>query len=64
MDDTPVEATQKYIDGIVWPASKDEVIRVVAHNGAPDDIVQALRAADKPRFVSPSDIANVLWKEA
>ncbi len=64
MDDTPVEATQKYIDGIVWPASKEDVLTAVERNGAPDDIVAALRSADKERFVAPSEIANVLWKEA
>ncbi len=64
MDDTPVEATQKYIDGIVWPASKEEVITAVQQNGAPEDILQALRSVDKERFVSPSEIQNVLWKQA
>ncbi len=64
MDDTPVEATHKYIDGIVWPASKEEVITAVQQNGAPEDILQALRSVDKERFVSPSEIQNVLRKQA
>lgn len=64
MDETPLEVTQKYIDGIVWPASKDEVITAIEHNGAPDDVIQALRDVDKERFVAPSEIQNVLWKKA
>ncbi len=64
MDDTPVEATQKYFEGIVWPVSKEEVIDTAQQNGAPDDILQALRSSDKDRFVAPSEVHNVLWKEA
>lgn len=64
MDETPVEATQKYLDGIVWPASKQEVIGATEQNGAPEDIVQALRSADKERFVGPNDVHSVLWKVA
>ncbi len=64
MDETPVEATQKYFEGIIWPASKDEVLSAAQQNGAPDDVLQALRTADKDRFFAPSDVHNALWKAA
>jgi len=64
MDETPVEATQKYIHGVEWPASKEAVITALERTGASDDIVQALRSADKERFVGPNDVHNVLWKAA
>ncbi len=64
MDQTPVEATQKYFHGIVWPTSKQEVITTAERNGAPEDILQALRSVDKQRFVGPAEVHNVLWKAA
>lgn len=64
MNETPVDATRKYSHGIIWPADKDTVIQVFQRNGAPPDIVEAIRNADKPRWVAPSDITNTLWKVA
>ena len=64
MDEKPIEAMQKYVDGIHWPATKDEVVEAVERNGAPDDVLQALRASDKDRFAGPNEVHNVLWKQA
>jgi len=64
MQDTPVDATRKYARGLVWPADKATVIEVFERNGAPPDVVAAIRDADKPRWVAPSDVTNTLWKVA
>ncbi len=64
MEDTPIEATQKYVDGIQWPASKDDVVTAVERNGAPDDVLQALRDEDKERFTGPNEVHQALWKQA
>ncbi|HWC85251.1 MAG TPA: DUF2795 domain-containing protein [Solirubrobacteraceae bacterium] len=64
MDDAPVEVTQKHIDGIAWPASKEEVLEGLQQNGAPDDVLQAVRSADKDRFAGPNDLHAILWKAA
>jgi hypothetical protein len=64
MEEAPVEVTQKYIDGITWPASKEDVRDALQRNGAPDDVVQALRSANKDRFVGPNDLHATLWKAA
>ncbi len=64
MEDTPVEGTQKYIDGIEWPASKEEVLEIMQRNGAPDDVLAAVRDEDKDRFTAPSDVHHALWKQA
>lgn len=64
MDDKPIEVVQKYVEGIQWPAGKEEVIEALRANGAPDDDVQALRDVDKERFIGPNDVHNLLWKQA
>lgn len=63
MQEKPIEVVQKYVDGVNWPASKDEVIEAVERNGAPDDVVEAIRSIDKDRLAGPNDVHNVLWKE-
>ena len=63
MEDSPVETTQKYIDGIEWPASSDDVLEAMERNGAPDDVLQALRDDGKDRYTAPSDINHTLWRE-
>jgi hypothetical protein len=62
VDEAPVEVTQKYIDGITWPASKEDVRDALQRNGAPNDVLQALSSADKDRFVGPNDLHAILWK--
>ncbi len=64
MEDTPVEATQKYIDGIQWPASKDDVLQAMEGNGAPEDVLGAVRNEDKERFTGPNEVHHALWKAA
>ncbi|HWF52515.1 MAG TPA: DUF2795 domain-containing protein [Solirubrobacteraceae bacterium] len=64
MEEAPVEVTQRHIDGIAWPASKDDVLGALRQNGAPDDVLQAVSSADKERFVGPNDLHAILWKAA
>ena len=65
MEETPVEAVEKYLDtSITWPASKEDVIACVERNGAPQELVEELRAEDKDRFVGPNQVHEVWWKAA
>ncbi len=64
MRETPIEATQKYVHGLTWPVNKDEVIRTLERNGAPEDVLEVIRAMDKPRFTGPNEVHNALWKRA
>jgi len=61
MRDTPNEATQKYLGGINWPAQKEEVLRAIEANGAPQDVIEAVQAEPKQRLVSPADFHQALW---
>ncbi|HEV2820884.1 MAG TPA: DUF2795 domain-containing protein [Solirubrobacteraceae bacterium] len=46
--------------GVTWPVSKEVLLERMQRNGAPEDVLQALRAADHPRFVSPTDVHMIL----
>lgn len=60
MRETPLEVSIRYSHGITWPTSKEVVIQRMQQNGAPEEVLQALRATDQPRFVSPTDIHMIL----
>jgi Protein of unknown function (DUF2795) len=44
MDVNPIEL-QKYLKGVEYPASRDDLVNVAQSNGAPSEIVAALRNA-------------------
>lgn len=64
MEDTPLDVTVKYLDGIEWPASRDDVIAAAQRNGAPDDVLELLRKTDHDRFAGPNEVHNALWIKA
>lgn len=64
MDETPLDATRKYVRGIKFPVNKEDLISAVERNGAPDDLIETLRAMDKPRFTGPNEVQNALWMAA
>lgn len=64
MRQTPLEVTSRYVHGIIWPATKETVLQAMQQNGAPDDVLQALRGIDHPRYVAPSDVHQLLWRYA
>jgi len=62
--DTPLDVTVKYLEGIEWPANRAELVKAAERNGAPDDIVQTLRAIDHDHFAGPNAVHNALWIKA
>lgn len=44
------EESQRYLQGIEFPASKAEVASAAESNGAPQNVVQKLRNANWERF--------------
>lgn len=56
---TPIEL-QKYLGGVEYPASKDDLVTAARGNGAPDDLVSALEGADADSFDSPTDVSSAL----
>ncbi len=63
MEETPIEATQKYINGIQWPASKETVLQAAESNGAPEDVLKVIREMHKDRFTGPNEVHNALWMD-
>jgi len=64
MRETPLDAVRMYGQGVIWPADKETVVQIFQRNGAPEDVVRAIRDGEKHRYVAPSDITRLLWKVA
>ncbi|MFJ6653957.1 DUF2795 domain-containing protein [Microbacterium sp. NPDC091313] len=56
---TPIEL-QKYLGGVDYPASKDDLVSAARGNGAPDDLVSALENAGPDSFDSPTGVSSAL----
>ena len=63
MRETPIEATQRYVHDIIWPADKEEVLRGAERNGAPEDVLRVIREFGKDRFSGPNEVHNALWMD-
>ena len=51
--DKSTEEFQRYLQGIEFPASKQEVASAAQSNGAPQNVVQKLKNANWERFDDP-----------
>jgi len=51
--DKSTEEFQRYLQGVEFPASKEEVASAVESNGAPQYVIQKLRNANRERFDDP-----------
>lgn len=56
---TPIEL-QKYLGGVDYPASKDDLVARARDNGAPDDLVSKLESAGEDSFDSPADVSRAV----
>jgi hypothetical protein len=59
MDVNPIEL-QKYLKGVDYPADRDELVQAAEQNGAPQEIVDALRNAGKDSFDGPTAVQEAL----
>ena len=51
---------QQYLQGINFPAQKEEVASGAESNGAPQDLVQQIRNAATERFNSPEEVLQLV----
>ncbi|MDW4574144.1 DUF2795 domain-containing protein [Microbacterium sp. M3] len=56
---TPIEL-QKYLGGVDYPASRDDLVSTARANGAPDDLVAALENSGTDSFDSPTDVSEAV----
>jgi hypothetical protein len=64
VNETPLEIARKYTRGLVFPASKHQVLDVLERNGAPGYAVEIIRAKVHDKYASPADIMVFLHREA
>lgn len=58
----PIEL-QKYLKGVDYPASKDDVVKAAEGNGADDEIMDALKSLSEDKFERPTDVTKALSDE-
>lgn len=51
---------QKYLSGIDYPASKDDVVSTAEQAGAPDDVLEALRAIPDGEYDAPTAVSSAV----
>ena len=59
VDFNPDDVAQ-YLEGVDYPASKEEVISAAEGNGAPDDMVRVLEGLSRPEYSGPEQVAEDL----
>jgi hypothetical protein len=59
MDFNPDDA-QRYLEGINYPASKEEVINAAEQNGAPDTMTRMLEGLSRPEFSGSEEVMEDL----
>jgi Protein of unknown function (DUF2795) len=59
MDFDPDDVT-KYLEGVDFPASKDDIATSAENNGAPDELVERLRTLGRPDFSGPDEVVAEL----
>lgn len=47
---------QQYVEGIEYPASKEDVVSAAENNGAPDTMIRMLGGLSRHEFNSPEDV--------
>lgn len=59
MDFDPNDAT-RYLEGVEYPASKEDVVRAAEGNGAPEELVGLLGTLGRPSFESEDEVVAEL----
>ncbi|MBB5959697.1 hypothetical protein FHS29_006318 [Saccharothrix tamanrassetensis] len=54
---------QKFLSGVEYPATKDDIVGTAQSQGADDDILDALRNLSKDNFDSPADVSEAIGKQ-
>ena len=59
MDFDPDDAPQ-YLEGVNYPASKEDVISSAENNGAPGGLIGMLGSLSRPEYAGPEQVAEAL----
>jgi hypothetical protein len=56
VDFNPDDARQ-YLEGVDYPASKEEVVSAAESNGAPEIMIRMLGGLSRPEYSGPEEVA-------
>ncbi len=59
VDFDPGDATQ-YLEGVDYPASKEDLTSAAEGNGAPEELVERLSTLGRPTFSGPDEVVAEL----
>lgn len=59
MDFNPEDAHQ-YLEGVEYPASKEDLISTLEGNGAPDELVERIGSLGRAEFSSSEEVVDEL----
>lgn len=59
MDFNPDDA-QQYLEGVDYPASKEEILSAAESNGAPESLIGMIGTLPRPEFSSAEDVISEL----
>ena len=59
MDINPDDA-QQYLQGVEYPASKEDVVNAAENNGAPDDLMRMITGLSRPEFSEQEQVLEDL----
>lgn len=51
---------QDALEGVKYPATKDDLVNAAERNGAADDITSALKSLDDDHFNTPADVNQAI----
>ncbi len=57
----PIEA-QKYLKGVNYPATKQQLVEQARSNGAPEEMIRDLESAGQDEFDGPSAVQQAFSK--
>jgi len=49
---------EKYLKGLNYPASKDDLLRKARENGAPSEVIDMINSLSESQFNSPIDVSR------
>jgi hypothetical protein len=55
-----LDEAKKYLEGVDYPANKEDLASAAEDNGAPDELVERLRTLGRPTFSGPDEVVAEL----
>ena len=52
--------SQQYLEGVDYPASKEDVVNAAEQNGAPDTMIRMLEGLSRPEFSGQEEVLEDL----